>query len=787
MRDTLPVIPLRDVVVYPRMVMPLFVGRPKSIQALATSVDDNKQVFLVTQKTLKEKNKDPQIEDLYQVGTLANILQLLKLPDGTVKILVEGVERAKVKKFLEQKGVLCAIIEPFEDKWETGRELECLIRAIIDNFDDYTKLNSKIPEEIVSTLTDIKEPGLLADTIAMHLPLKVNNFQKILEKQNAKERLEVVLSLLESEIDMLQIEGKIRDRVKSQMEKGQHEYYLREKLKAIEKELGEETGREHFTGEIDKLEEQIKKAGMTKEAEEKAFSELKKLKMMPPMSAESTVSRNYLDWLLDLPWKKKSKINGDLKKAEQVLEKDHYGLEKIKQRIIEYLAVQHRAGKVKGPILCFVGPPGVGKTSLGQSIARATGREFVRVALGGVRDEAEVRGHRRTYIGSMPGKVLQKMAKVKVRNPLFMLDEVDKMSMDFRGDPSSALLEVLDPEQNNVFNDHYLEVDYDLSDVMFITTANSLDIPPPLLDRMETLELEGYTEGEKLNIAIKYLVPKQIKENGLKVEEISFSEKAVLDIIRYYTREAGVRGLERAISKICRKVVKEILLKKSNKKTLITQRGLEKYLSVRQFYFGIAEQHDQIGQVTGLAYTNAGGDLLTIEVATMSGKGNSIYTGSLGDVMLESIQAAITVVRNRSNKLGIADNFFVKHDIHVHVPEGAIPKDGPSAGIGMCTALVSALTKIPVHAAIAMTGEITLRGEILPIGGLKEKLLAALRGGIKTVIIPEENRKNLKELPKNITRDLNIRPVKWIDEALKIALQRLPEPNRKKEVSKKTK
>ncbi|KPJ67891.1 MAG: DNA-binding protein [Coxiella sp. DG_40] len=784
MENRLPVIPLRDIVIYPRMVVPLFVGRPKSIRALATSVKYNKRVFLVTQKALKDKNKDPQIEDLYQVGTLANILQLLKLPDGTVKILVEGIERARVKEFLEQKDILCAIIETFEDKWETCRELECLIRATIDNFDDYTKLNSKIPEEIVSTLIDIKEPGLLADTIAMHLPLKVNDFQKILEKQDAKERLEIVLGLLESEIDMLQIEGKIRDRVKSQMEKGQHEYYLREKLKAIEKELGEETGREHFADEVSKLEKRIKKASMSKEAEEKAFSELKKLKLMPPMSAESTVSRNYLDWLLDLPWKKESEINKDLKEAEQILEKDHYGLEKVKQRIIEYLAVQQRAGKVKGPILCFVGPPGVGKTSLGQSIARATGREFVRVSLGGIRDEAEIRGHRRTYIGSMPGKILQKMAKVKVRNPLFMLDEVDKMSMDFRGDPSSALLEVLDPEQNNAFDDHYLEVGYDLSDVMFVTTANSLDIPSPLLDRMEVLRLEGYTEDEKLNIAVKYLIPKQINENGLKIEEISFSKSAVLDIIRYYTREAGVRNLERAISKICRKVVKEILLKRSIVKTLVTQRSLERYLGVRQFYFGIAEQRDRIGQVTGLAYTEAGGDLLTIEVATMPGKGNSIYTGSLGDVMLESIQAAITVVRHRSDKLEIADNFFTKHDIHVHVPEGAIPKDGPSAGVGMCTALVSALTKIPVHATVAMTGEITLRGEILPIGGLKEKLLAALRGGIKTVIIPEENKKDIKELPKNVTRDIDIRPVKWIDEALKIALQRMPKTNRRKKSKK---
>ena len=780
---TIPVIPLRDIVVYPRMVVPLFVGRSKSIQALASAVNDNQQVFLVAQKSTE--NKNPQLKDLYQVGTIANILQLLKLPDGTVKVLIEGMKRARVSEFFEQDGMFLAEIDAFADDWDSGRELDGLIRAVIDTFADYTNLNTKIPEEIISTLTDLTEPGLLADTVAMHLPLKVPELQKLLAEQDAKKRLEDVLKLLESEVDMLKIEGKIQDRVKNQMEKGQQEYYLREKLKAIEKELGEEDIKEKFSDETDKLEERIRKSGMSKEAEEKALAEFKKLKMMLPMSAESTVCRNYLDWLLDLPWNKESKINKDLRKAEETLEKDHHGLEKIKERIIEYLAVQQRAGTVKGPILCFVGPPGVGKTSLGQSIARATGREFVRVALGGVRDEAEIRGHRRTYIGSMPGKILQKMAKVKVKNPLFMLDEIDKMSMDFRGDPSSALLEVLDPEQNNVFSDHYLEVDYDLSDVMFITTANSLDIPPPLVDRMEILRLEGYTEDEKLNIAVKYLMPKQLKENGLKTSEITITKGAIIDIIRYYTREAGVRGLERAMAKICRKVVRNILLKPIKKTTIVTQRSLEKYLGVRPYHFGLAEDHDQVGQVTGLAWTEVGGDLLTIEVAIVPGKGNSIYTGSLGDVMLESIQAAITVVRSRADKLGITKEFYAKSDIHVHVPEGATPKDGPSAGIGMCTALVSALTKIPVRASVAMTGEITLRGEVLPIGGLKEKLLAALRGGIKTVIIPDENKKDLKELPKNITHNLDIRPVKWIDEALKLALQHKPKAKCKAKTTKK--
>lgn len=780
--EILPILPLRDVVIYPHMVIPLFVGRPKSIQALATAMSSGKQIFLVAQKNAK--SDDPQLQDLYKVGTVANILQLLKLPDNTVKVLVEGIHRGKVREFMEKEDNLFAVIEPFEDAWEIDRELEAVIRSVVDRFEAYVKLNTKIPEEILSALNDINEPGRLADTVTVHLPLKISDRQLLLEEQNVKKRLEVVLTYLESEIDMLLIEEKIQERIRGQVEKGQREYYLNEKIKAIKKELGEDGEREKLVDELDKIEQRIKESGMTKEAEEKAYAEFRKLKMMPPMSAESTVSRNYLDWLLDLPWQKKSEVNKDLVKAKGILEEDHYGLEKIKERILEYLAVQHRADKVKGPILCFVGPPGVGKTSLGKSIARATGREFIRVALGGVRDEAEIRGHRRTYVGSMPGKILQKMAKAKVCNPLFMLDEVDKMSMDFRGDPSSALLEVLDPEQNNTFSDHYLEVDYDLSNVMFITTANSLDIPPPLLDRMEIIRLEGYTEEEKLHIAIKYLIPKQIGETGLKDEEISIADSAIVEIIRYYSREAGVRNLERAISKICRKVVKEILLKPSKHKTLVTQRSVEKYLGVRQYRFGLAEKFDQVGQVTGLAWTEVGGDLLTIEVAIVPGKGNSIYTGSLGEVMLESIQAAITVVRSRSKKLGIPLDFYTKHDIHVHVPEGATPKDGPSAGISMCIALISALAKIPVKADVAMTGEITLRGEILPIGGLKEKLLAALRGGIKTVIIPEENQKDLKEMPKNITNHLSLKPVRWVDEALKIALQHLPKPLKAKKTKK---
>ncbi|MCK4870935.1 MAG: endopeptidase La [Gammaproteobacteria bacterium] len=769
-QNIMPVVPLRDIVIFPHMVIPLFVGRAKSIQALTTAMNVGKQIFVVAQK--KSKVKDPTIHDMHNFGTVANVLQLLKLPDGTVKVLVEGMRRGRIEEFIEEDEMFLAVIEQMDDVWDAkDPELSGLLRAATDLFEDYVKANSKIPEEVLSAITGIKEPGRVADTIAMHLPLKINEAQKVLEVHDGKKRLEVLLKYLQAEIDVSHMEERIHTRVRSQMEKGQREYYLHEKLKAIKEELGEKGDKERVVDELEKLKKLIKKSGMNKDAEDKALAELKKLQMMPTMSPEASILRNYIDWLVDLPWKKCSRINKDLPKAQGILEDDHYGLDKIKERILEYLAVQQRVKKVKGPILCLVGPPGVGKTSLGQSIARATGREFIRVALGGVRDEAEIRGHRRTYIGSMPGKVLQKMAKAKVCNPLFMLDEVDKMSMDFRGDPSSALLEVLDPEQNHAFADHYLEVDYDLSDVMFVCTANTLDIPSPLLDRMELLFLDGYTEDEKLHIAKKYLVPKQIKEAGLKDKELVFSDEAILEIIRYYTREAGVRSLEREIAKVCRKIVKGVLLKKiKTTNTKITPKSVEKYLGVRQHRFGLAEQQDQVGQVTGLAWTEVGGDLLTIEVAIIPGKGGATYTGSLGDVMLESIQAAITVVRSRIDKLGIPKDFYTKTDIHVHVPEGAIPKDGPSAGVGMCVALVSALTKIPVRADVAMTGEITLRGELLPIGGLKEKLLAALRGGIKTVIIPEENVKDLKEIPKNITDNLELKPVKWIDEALTIAL-----------------
>ncbi len=770
-----PIIPLRDTIVYPNVIISLLVGRSKSLQSLAIAMKAGQQVFLAVQKSSKQD--DPKIKDVYKVGTLANILQLDKLSDGTRRVVVEGVVRGKIQSAVDENGAWTGSIEELPDLWHEGYALDALINASLEAFAEYVKENSKIPEETVSALADINEPGRVADTIAMHLTLKVEDRQKILSIQNVQRRLEKVLAFLQTEIDLIQVERNIQERIAQQMEKGQKEFYLNEKIRAIRKELGDVNDSD---SDLDGLKERIKSAGMTKEAEEKALTELRKLRMMPPMAAEYSVSRNYLDWLLDLPWKKRSKINKDLLNAEEILEADHYGLKKIKERITEYLAVQTRANKVKGPILCFAGPPGVGKTSLGKSIARATGREFIRISLGGVRDEAEIRGHRRTYVGSMPGKILQKMAKVKVKNPLFMLDEVDKMSMDFRGDPSSALLEVLDPEQNNTFSDHYMEVDYDLSDVMFITTANSLDIPDPLLDRMEVLYLDGYTEDEKFNIAIKYLIPKQIKENGLKDSEITIARGVVLDIIRYYTREAGVRGLEKTIAKICRKVVKEIILKPSITKKVITSKNLEKYLGVKRYHFGLAGKYDQVGQVTGLAWTEVGGELLTIEIAIMPGKGSALYTGSLGDVMQESIQAAITVVRSRCDKLGIAKDFYPRHDIHVHVPEGATPKDGPSAGVGMCTALVSSLTKIPVRADVAMTGEITLRGEVLPIGGLKEKLLAALRGGIKTVIIPSENKKDLKELPKNITNHLDIKPVQWIDEVLEIALTKMPKPKKAK-------
>jgi ATP-dependent Lon protease len=767
---TLPLLPLRDVVVFPHMVIPLFVGRPKSIKALETAMEAGKSILLVAQKSAAKD--EPGAEDMYNTGTIANILQMLKLPDGTVKVLVEGTQRARIPAVNDLKTHYAADATPISVEVEDGTELEAMRRAMISQFDQYVKLNKKIPPEILTSLAGIDEPGRLADTIAAHLPLKLEQKQEVLEMFDVRKRLEHLLALMETELDILQVEKRIRGRVKKQMEKSQREYYLNEQVKAIQKELGDmEEG-----ADLDEMEKRIKGAHMPKEARNKAESELRKLRLMSPMSAEATVVRNYIETLLGLPWKKKSKIHSDLAKAEDVLETDHYGLEKVKERIVEYLAVQQRVDKVKAPILCLVGPPGVGKTSLGQSVARATNRKFVRMSLGGVRDEAEVRGHRRTYIGSMPGKILQNMTKVGVRNPLFLLDEVDKMGMDFRGDPSSALLEVLDPEQNHSFVDHYVEVEYDLSDVMFVATANTMNIPPPLLDRMEVIRLSGYTEDEKVNIAIRYLLPKQLKNHGLKIEEIAVSESAVRDIVRYYTREAGVRALEREISKICRKVVKALVLKKRTAKTTVNAKNLGNYLGVRRYTFGIAEKHNQIGQVTGLAWTEVGGELLTIESAVMPGKGKVVSTGKLGEVMQESIQAALTVVRSRSQKLGIAEDFYQKNDVHIHLPEGATPKDGPSAGIGICTAMVSVLSGIPVRADVAMTGEITLRGEVLPIGGLKEKLLAAHRGGIKTVLIPEENVKDLSEIPDNIKNRLDIHPVKWIDQVLDLALERKPEP-----------
>ena len=766
-----PVLPLRDVVVYPHMVIPLFVGREKSIVALDRAMNADKKILLIAQQ--KADLDDPQPEDLYDIGTLATILQLLKLPDGTVKVLVEGGERVTVDSITVGDHFSAEITLLTDEAQHDEREIDVLVRSIIAQFEQYVKLNKKVPPEILTSLSGINEAGRLADTVAAHMALKLAEKQRILELCDIRVRLEQILGIIEGEIDVLQIEKRIRGRVKQQMEKSQREYYLNEQMKAIQKELGE---MEDAPNELADLEQKIEKAGMTKEAHEKATSELNKLKLMSPMSAEATVVRNYVDWLLKAPWKKRSKVLRDLNRAEEVLEEDHYGLEKVKERILEYLAVQQRVKRLKGPILCLVGPPGVGKTSLGQSIARATHRKFVRMSLGGVRDEAEIRGHRRTYIGSMPGKIIQNLAKTTVRNPLFLLDEVDKMAMDFRGDPSSALLEVLDPEQNSTFNDHYLEVDFDLSDVMFVCTANTLNIPPPLLDRMEVIRLPGYTEDEKLNIAIRYLVPKQLKENGLKESEISITRPAVLDIIQHYTREAGVRNLEREISKICRKVVKSLLLKSRDSVIRITPKSMEKYLGVRRFRYGKAEDNDQVGQVTGLAWTEVGGELLTIETAVVPGKGKLTHTGQLGDVMTESIQAAMTVVRSRAGVLGIDEDFHQKLDVHVHVPEGATPKDGPSAGVGMCTALVSALTDIPVNSEVAMTGEITLRGEVLPIGGLKEKLLAAHRGGIETVLIPHENEKDLVEIPKNIKDKLNIIPVKWIDQVLEHALQHMPVP-----------
>ncbi|ENM5725139.1 endopeptidase La [Vibrio mimicus] len=767
-RIEIPVLPLRDVVVYPHMVIPLFVGREKSIQCLEAAMDNNKQVLLVAQK--KAETDEPKVADLFEVGTVATILQLLKLPDGTVKVLVEGQQRAKITQFYEEEYFFADaqyLVTPELDE----REQEVVVRSAINQFEGFIKLNKKIPPEVLTSLNGIDEAARLADTIAAHMPLKLVDKQKVLELLDVTERLEFLMGQMESEIDLLQVEKRIRTRVKKQMEKSQREYYLNEQMKAIQKELGE---MDDAPDEFEALKKKIEDSKMPKEAREKAEQELHKLKMMSPMSAEATVVRSYIDWMVNVPWTKRSKVKKDLSKAEEILNADHYGLERVKERILEYLAVQSRINKLKGPILCLVGPPGVGKTSLGRSIAAATGRQYVRMALGGVRDEAEIRGHRRTYIGSMPGKLIQKMAKVGVKNPLFLLDEIDKMSSDMRGDPASALLEVLDPEQNNSFNDHYLEVDYDLSDVMFVATSNSMNIPGPLLDRMEVIRLSGYTEDEKLNIAKDHLVSKQIERNGLKPNEIVIEDSAIIGIIRYYTREAGVRGLEREISKICRKAVKKILLDKGVKTVVVNQQNLKEFLGVQRFDYGKAEESNRIGQVNGLAWTEVGGDLLTIETQSMPGKGKLTQTGSLGDVMQESIQAAMTVVRSRAEKLGINPDFYEKRDIHVHVPEGATPKDGPSAGIAMCTALVSSLTGNPVKAEVAMTGEITLRGEVLPIGGLKEKLLAAHRGGIKTVLIPKDNERDLEEIPDNVIADLQVIPVQWIDEVLKVALEQDP-------------
>jgi len=765
-----PVLPLRDVVVYPHMVIPLFVGRDKSILALDEAMRRDKQILLVAQK--QHDVDDPKPRDLYTVGTVATILQLLKLPDGTVKVLVEGVSRAMVEN-IDVDAYFTADMTPLPDVEQyEEREMDVLTRSVVSHFEQYVKLNKKVPPEILTSLAGIEQPGRLADTVAAHMALKLSEKQKMLELQDVRTRLEQVMSLIEGEMEVLQIEKKIRGRVKSQMEKSQREYYLNEQMKAIQKELGD---LEDAPNELGDLEKRIAKAGMPKEAREKATAELNKLKLMSPMSAEATVVRNYVDWLVKMPWKKRTKVHHDIAAAQRVLDEDHFGLEKVKERIVEYLAVTQRVKRLKGPILCLVGPPGVGKTSLGQSIARATNRKFVRMSLGGVRDEAEIRGHRRTYIGSLPGKVLQNMSRTGVRNPLFLFDEVDKMSMDFRGDPSSALLEVLDPEQNTSFSDHYLEVDFDLSEVMFVCTANTLNIPAPLLDRMEVIRLPGYTEDEKQNIARRFLLPKQVRQNGLKEGELTVEDPAILDIIRHYTRESGVRNLERETAKICRKAVKQLLLEPDSKKVEVTADNLDKFLGVRRFRFGRAEEANRVGLVTGLAWTEVGGELLTIEAAVVPGKGKLLYTGQLGEVMQESIQAAMTVVRSRADVFGLETDYHQKTDVHVHVPEGATPKDGPSAGIGMCTALVSALTKIPVHASVAMTGEITLRGEVLPIGGLKEKLLAAQRGGIETVLIPSENEKDLVEIPGNIKDKLDIRPVKWIDEVLEIALERSPQ------------
>ncbi|TMO03767.1 endopeptidase La [Pseudoalteromonas sp. S327] len=764
-RVEIPVLALRDVVVYPHMVIPLFVGREKSIKCLEAAMDKDKQIFLVAQKDATVD--EPEQDDIYRIGTIATVLQLLKLPDGTVKVLVEGTQRAQIEEFVDNDEFFVANAQFIESDSVDEQEQDIFIRSAVSQFEGYVKLNKKIPPEVLTSVSGIDEPARLADTMAAHMPLKVPEKQKVLEISSVTERLEYLMALMEGEIDLLQVEKKIRTRVKKQMEKSQREYYLNEQMKAIQKELGE---LDDVPDEFEALKKRIEESGMPEEAKEKASAELNKLKMMSPMSAEATVVRSYIDTLINVPWKKRSKVKKDLAGAQKILDSDHHGLDKVKERIIEYLAVQQRTNKLKGPILCLVGPPGVGKTSLGQSIARSTGRKYVRMALGGVRDEAEIRGHRRTYIGSMPGKLIQNMTKVGVKNPLFLLDEIDKMSSDMRGDPASALLEVLDPEQNSHFADHYLEVDYDLSDVMFVATSNSFNIPGPLLDRMEVIRLSGYTEDEKLNIAKEHLITKQVKRNGLKPSELVIEDSAIIGIIRYYTREAGVRNLEREVSKLCRKAVKNILLDKETKTVTINQDNLEEFLGVQRYDYGKAEDGDRIGQVTGLAWTEVGGDLLTIECAAVPGKGKLSYTGSLGDVMQESIQAAMTVVRNRGDTFRINNDFYEKRDIHVHVPEGATPKDGPSAGAAMVTGLVSSLTGNPVKADVAMTGEITLRGEVLPIGGLKEKLLAAHRGGIKTVIIPKINERDLKEIPDNVLAGLDVHPVTWIDEVLKLAL-----------------
>ncbi len=767
----LPLLPLRDVVVYPHMVTPLFVGREKSIEALEYAMTSDKQVVLVAQRNAVDDS--PGVDDIYQVGTVSTILQLLKLPDGTIKVLIEGGYRAAIGSVNDDGNFAVSVVREIEGDEIPEAEVEAMLRSTISQFEKYVNFSKKVPSEVLTSLTGIDEPGRLADTIAAHMSVDLEEKQKILEISSTRARLDYLMGLMETEIDLFQVEKRIRGRVKKQMEKSQREYYLNEQMKAIQKELGD---MDDAPNELDELQVRIDEAKMPKEANEKALSELNKLKMMSPMSAEASVVRSYIDWMVSVPWSKRSKVKHDLKRASIILDEDHYGLDEVKERILEYLAVQKRVRKVKGPVLCLVGPPGVGKTSLGASIARATNRKFVRMSLGGVRDEAEIRGHRRTYIGSLPGKLLQKMAKAGVKNPLFLLDEMDKMGMDNRGDPASAMLEVLDPEQNHAFNDHYLEVDYDLSDVMFICTSNTMNIPPPLLDRMEVIRIPGYTEDEKIAIAERYLIPKQIKVNGLKKNEITITEEAVTDIVRYYTREAGVRSLERAIAKICRKMVKGFALKEYEGDTEVCSEMIEELLGVQKYTYGIAEQENKIGQVTGLAWTSAGGELLTIEAVAVAGKGRHVKTGSLGDVMQESIQAANTVVRSRSQMLGIPASHHENHDVHIHVPEGATPKDGPSAGVAMCTAMVSVWTSIPVRADVAMTGEITLRGEVLPIGGLKEKLLAARRGGIKTVIIPKENERDLKEMPDNIKADLDIKPVKWIEEVLAIALERMPEP-----------